>query len=125
MVQHGDQALLHQIKLKGIDPILGEVDQRVPTDRDAIGIVPVGAQQSVCSEQHSPDHQKMDEGISQPRRYPGGLATRLSQGVYQIGDERARSWIATGRPVTSAGSNPIATASYVEYRGVGISRTRT
>lgn len=40
------------------------------------------------------------------------------QGVYQIGEDQARSWIEVGSP--SGTSTPSALASYVDQRGVGI-----
>ena len=44
-------------------------------------------------------------------------------GVYQIGDDQARSWRLVGMP--SGMGRPLFTESKVDQRGVGISSTRT
>ncbi len=43
-------------------------------------------------------------------------------GVYQMGDDHARSWIDNGLPV--GGGRPYFAARIVDQRGVGISSTR-
>ena len=55
---------------------------------------------------------------------PGSVAFAYSDGgVYQIGEDQARSWIVGG---TFVGSGRLfRAASYVDHRGVGISSTRT
>jgi len=51
------------------------------------------------------------------------FAVLVASGVYQIGEDQARSWIVAGTP--SGIGNPLLTESKVDQRGVGISSTRT
>ena len=51
------------------------------------------------------------------------FAAFIASGVYQIGDDQARSWIVVGMP--SGIGRPLFTESKVVQRGVGISKTRT
>ena len=98
--------MVEEVELERIGPILHECEESVPADHDALGLVPVGCrtQQRVRAEQGSSNQEKLDQGIPYPGGHPCGQAARLGHGVYQIGDERARSWITEGRAVASAGS---------------------
>ena len=53
--------------------------------------------------------------------YPPGRAEL--PGTIQIGDDQARSWIVAGRD--TRGATPAFTASHVDQRQIGFSRTRT